>query len=157
MTKESCIVERLFIERIGKKVYFQISLPINTKKVIGLEFGANGSSGVLLPSPSAAEVGSHAILSNKAIGKISLQVSGKENIFFQKTIVEDRNIGMGEFFSTGLPCSNWSHGRKREEWPVDVEEHTMIEGLFQDSWGEGEFEWLQYTFNLYVWIEKCTQ
>lgn len=154
MTRESCIVEECFIDRIGKKIYFQVSLPLDTKKIIGLEFGANGSCGSVNPSPLQT---SKQVLPNKAIGKISLQVAGKENVFFQKTIVEDRNIGMGEFFSTGLPCRNWSHGRKREEWMVEVEEHTMIEGLFQDSWGEGEFEWLQYTFSLYVWIEKCTQ
>lgn len=158
MMKENCIVKSLFVDRIGKKFYFQISLPRDAKKIIGLEFGANGSCGVLVnPEPlSKVSTGIVGFVQNKIIGKISLQVAGKENVFFQKTIVEDRNISMGEFFPTGFPCNDWSHGRKREEWPVEVEEYTMIEGLFQDSWGEGEFKSLQYTFNIYVWIEKRT-
>lgn len=154
MMKESCLVKSLFVDRIGKKFYFQVSLPRDTKRIIGLEFGATSSCGVPLPSPFAV-ASNGGMFANKTIGRISLQVSGRENVFFQKTVVEDRNIGMGEFFATEFPAKDWSHGRKREEWPVDVEENTMIEGLFQDSWGEGEFQWLQYNFNVYIWIEKC--
>lgn len=152
MTKESCIVEQLFIDRIGKKVYFQIPLPRDASKIIGLEFGAGGSCGTLL-NPGALPP-TTTVVPNKAIGKISLQVAGKENIFFQQTVVEDRNTGSGEFFPGSLPLQPWTLGRKREEWPVEVEKGTLIEGLFQDSWGEGEFAWLQYSFSIYVWVEK---
>jgi hypothetical protein len=154
MTRESCLVESLYVDRMGKKVYFQLSLPRDAKRIIGLEFGANGSCGALLsPTPLPPSV---QVRANKAIGKISLQVAGRENVFFQTTVVEDRNIGAGEFFTAGFPSKDWSNGRKREEWPVEVAENTVIEGLFQDSWGEGEFQWLQYRFHVYIWIEKCS-
>jgi hypothetical protein len=155
MTKESVIIEQLTIDRIGKKIFFQIMLPKDTQRIIGLEFGVMEKEGHLLNAP-AIPANYLQVVPNKVIGRITLQVAGKEHLFCQHDIVEDRNIWMGEKggIATGLP-ELWSHGRKKEELPVRVDENTVIEGYYQDRWGIYEFSTLTYKLNVYVWIEKC--
>jgi hypothetical protein len=156
MTKEEVLIEQLFIDRIGKRSYFQVLLPKDTKRIIGLEFGTMEADGVPVINPSYYMVAlSMQLVPNKVIGKIMLQIAGKENHFFQQNIVEDRNIGIAEFIGAdNWQPQLWTHSRKRLEVSVQVDENTIIEGLFHDSWGIDEYEWLQYKLNVCVWIEK---
>jgi hypothetical protein len=156
MTKESVIIEQLTIDRIWKKMFFQIMLPKDTRRIIGLEFGVMEKDGQLQNAPTYP-YNYLQIVPNKVIGRITLQVAGKENLFCQHDVVEDRNIWFGEKggAATGHP-ELWSHARKKEELTVLVEENTVVEGIYQDRWGLGEYAWLSYKLNVYVWIEKCT-
>lgn len=161
MINEEAIVRILPVNRIGEIIHFQLQLPNDTKRIIGLEYGATGQNGVPFPGP--ADIfgpegdPSFAVSANKLIGKLGLQNPGSENVFYQGDLIEWRNVHLQEgIASVAWQPSSWSHSRKREEVSLNVEGNTsFIEGIFQDSWGKNEYESLSYNLHLYLWIEKC--
>lgn len=161
MMNEEAIVRILQVNRIGEIIHFQVQLPNDTKRIIGLEYGTTGQNGVFLGSPEfppVAEVQpSFRVYANKVIGKISLQNPGSENVFYQGNLIEDRNAELHEGTASTLwQTTSWIHARKREEVSLNVEGNTsFIEGFFQNSWGKNEYESLSYSLHLYLWIEKC--
>lgn len=163
MIKEEVIVHILHIRRIGTRFHFQISLPHDTLKIIGIEYGVLKVEGVSLSSTNSWGIGGNEIdmymrvQSNKLIGKLSLQNPGFENIFFQGDLIENRNWVLNEGInSTAFSPFEWTHCRKKEEISLCVDSNTrFIEGYFQDSFGTGEYETLGYDLHLYLWIEKC--
>jgi hypothetical protein len=164
MMKEEVIVKSLFIEKIGQKQFFQISLPHDTKRIIGIEHGVIGKEGVLLPSPSFAPsfaFGGEDDISldffeNKIIGRVMLRGSSCSGIFYQDDIVENRNPHLGENIAAVIWSPDfWTHGRNRHEIGLRVCENRMVHGFYQDSWGIEEYQTLSYTLNIYLWIEKC--
>jgi len=156
MIKEEVIVILLPVSRIGQRVYFQKNLPADTKRIIGLEYGITLIDGGLsiLPLPAATEFD---IVPDKIIGRLTLQVAGKEGIFFRGDLMEDRNFYLGESatLATWQPAP-WSHGGAKLEMELGVYgKASFIEGIFCDSYGVNEYETLSYQLHLYLWIEKC--
>lgn len=164
MMNEEVIVQVVRIARIGERVYFQIPLPNDARKIIGIEYGTLKKEGEPIAGPMrmAEEESSSGdpyfqVIPNKAIGSLILQSPGSENIFFQGNLVENRNQALNEGISSisFQPC-DWTHCRKREEISFSVDNNTrFIEGFFQDFFGAEEYETLQYNLHLYLWIEKC--
>lgn len=164
MMKEEVIVKSLDIKKIGEKQSFQISLPHDTKKIIGIEHGVMGKQGVPLPSPSFApffalggeDDSSLKVFENKIVGNLVLRRSSCSGIFYQGDVVENQNAHIGENIPPVIWSPQfWTHGRKRHEIELCVCENRLIHGFYQDSWGIAEYQTLSYTLNLYVWIEKC--
>jgi hypothetical protein len=160
MMKEEVIVKSLFIEKMGEKQFFQISLPHDTKKIIGIEHGVIGKEGILLPSPSFAFGGEDDVslnmASNKIVGRLVLRTASCSGIFYHDDVVEYRNAHLGENIAPVIWSPQfWTHGRKRHEIELCVCENRMIHGFYQDSWGIEEYQTLSYTLNIYLWIEKC--
>jgi len=162
--KEEVIVQSLDIKKIGEKQFFQISLPHDTKKIIGIEYGAMGKEGVLLPSPSSAPLfafggdddSSLDFFENKIVGRLMLRGSSCSGIFYQDDVVENQNPHIGENIASVIWSPQfWTHGRKRHEIELRVCENRLIHGFYEDSWGIGQYQTLSYTLNIYVWIEKC--
>lgn len=158
--KEEVIIKSLHIEKIGEKQFFQISLPHDTKRIIGIEYGTTAKDGVPLPSPFFAIGGDQDpslwLEASKIIGRLVLRTAGCTGIFYQDDLVEDKNIHFGENIAPVLWTPfQWTHGRKRHETKISVGENRLIHGFYQDSWGIGEFETLSYNLNIYLWIEKC--
>ena len=155
--KEEAIIKSLFIKRIGESQYFQIVVPRDVRRVVGIEYGATEKNGELLPSPFLAIDENTLIVSpNKIIGRLTLRTAGCEGIFFQENLIEESNVHFGENVASVLwQPQRWTHGRKRYEAELCISENSMIYGVFQDSWGAGEFETLNYRLNLFLWVEKC--
>jgi hypothetical protein len=162
--KEEVIVKNLDIKKIGEKQFFQISLPHDAKRIIGIEHGVTSKDGVLLPSPTFAPLSvfggedddSLEVFENKIVGRLVLRGSSCSGIFYQDDVVENQNAHIGENIAAVIWSPQfWTHGRKRHETPLCVSENRMIHGFFEDSWGIGQYQTLSYTLNLYVWIEKC--
>ena len=161
MMKEEVIVKSLRINRIGESQYFQITVPRDVKRIIGLEYGAIEKDGVLRPSPFRTfEAGedniSLSIFPNTMIGRLVLRTAGCEGVFYQDDLIEDSNTHFGEVIAPVLwEPKRWTHGRKRHHIEFSIEENNVIYGFFQDSWGSNEYETFSYKLNLYLWIEKC--
>lgn len=157
--KEEVIVKSLAIKKIGEKLFFQVSLPHDTKRIIGIEYGAVAKEGIPLPSPFVVESLSSFTLkmtSNVLIGRLTLRTAGCTGIFYQDDIVEDQNIGFGETIAPVLWIPSVStHGRRRHEMSLSVCENRMIHGFYEDSWGIGAYQTLSYILKIYIWIEKC--
>ncbi|MEP7374722.1 MAG: hypothetical protein ABI675_15105 [Chitinophagaceae bacterium] len=156
MIREEAIVILLPVSRIGEKVYFQKSLPGDTRRIIGLEYGVTAVSGdaialpVVTPSPFQ-------VIADKIIGRLTLQIPGREGIFFRGDLMEERNFHVNDGLTDiTWTAQVWSHGGNKEEIELSVDSNTdFIEGFFSDSYGKDEFESLTYQLHLYLWIEKC--
>ncbi len=142
---------------MGQRYCFQITIPPDAKRIIGIEYGATQKDGdviAALPEPGAGD--SLIIFQNRIIGRLVLRSAGCSGVFFQSDLVEDRNIHFGEITAPLIwQPQPWSHGSNRYETQLSVQENTIVHGIFTDSWGIGEYEWLNYKLNLYLWIEKC--
>jgi len=156
MIREEVIAQSLSITRIGQRKYFQVSLPRDTKRIIGLEYGAikkQGEPASFMPPPVTLADPVFWIYADKIIGKLMLRAG---RMFYQADLIEYRNIHLGEtIIFPGWEPKPWTHGGRMEEIELSVLTDTaLIEGFFQDSWGQGEFETLSYQLHLYLWIEK---
>lgn len=156
---QEVIVQRLAIERIGEKHHFQIALPRDTKRIIGLEYGTLEKDGVLLPGgPPVPGISEYfRVARSKIIGRLSMKYPGPEGTFYQGDLTEDRNSSLHERIAGVLwQPKSWTHGRKREEINFSINSRIrFIEGLFEDSYGASEYADLYYQLNIYLWIEKC--
>ncbi len=157
MISEEVIVQTLAINHIGEKVHFQIMLPEDTTKIIGLEYDAIRE--YMVPDTLTITTGDlWSLYPNQAIGRLALSVPGRENKFFEGHLVEDRNVWFGEIEKGIFQKKHWTHGRKREELMLQMSgTSTLLEGFFSDSWGLGELDELRYKLHLYLWIEKCVK
>jgi len=156
MMKQEAIVQSLFIKQIGQRVHFQMQLPHDANRIAGLEYGAIKTTGVLQPGVIINSGTAFQMVANKLIGRLTLQIPGVEGVFCQVDCKEERNISFGEFNTVNLQPTVYTHARKNEELAVDVNgDAAFIEGYYADSWGMGEYLSLEYTFHLYLWIEKC--
>ena len=158
MMREEAIVISKDINSSGQYVYFQLSLPKDTGRIIGLEYGT--ITGEMITDRVGFSIeavpGPFEVVANAVKGRLTLQVPGCENLFFQGDIVEDKNRHMGEVAAQlqWLPAA-WSHGRKREEITFSVDKKSnLIEGIYKDVSAEVA-GFSPYKFHLYLWIEKC--
>lgn len=159
MIKEEATVHSLFITRKGERIYFQISLPRDTKTIIGLEYGYIKKE---MEQPVSRDAGGDpgevpvSVFSNKVIGRLSLSCSGREGLFYQGDLTENRNNFLHEqVASIVFEPSPWTHSRKKEETGFCVDGcNRVIEGFFEDSFADDYFIRFEYVLNLYLWTEK---
>ena len=119
MIREQAIVHILNIDRIGKRVFFQVSLPQDTRRIIGLEYDARKSGGEPYISrfPFGAEGDTDMKrYPNHLIGRLTLKNSYCEGVFFESYLIEDRNTKQyegvhGQLFNV----EPWFSSEKREE------------------------------------------
>jgi hypothetical protein len=157
MTIEQAIVQKLFIQRIGQLVSFQVRLPRNTKRLIGLEYDARKIAGN--GYVSRLQYGwegdtSFKRYKNKTIGKLSLYNNSCEGLFYEGDLIEDRNKWQYEGYWHGSNVEVWMQSTRREEIGLSVTP-GLIQGLYQDQYGVNEYVDLMYELCLYFWIEKC--
>jgi len=157
---QEAITQKLLIERMGEKQHFQITLPRDTRRIIGLEYGTLEKDGNSVPSaiPVPAISDYFKVSPSKVIGRLSLRSSGAEGFFYQADLTEDRNANLHEVpIGVLWQPRAWTHGRKWEEISFNISTHIrLIEGLFEDSYGIGEYNNFTYQLGLYLWIEKCS-
>lgn len=158
MIKEQAVVHRILITRLGEKVFFQVRLPRDAHRVIGLEYDACKSEGNGYVSRLAfgwEGDTSFKRRKNKLIGRLTLRNSGCEGVFYQGDLIEDRNEWQYEGIAAlGYTPRVWMLSTKRLETSFNVN-GGLIEGYYEDHYGFGEYTELMYELRLYFWIEKC--
>ena len=177
MIREQVLIQTINIIKRNQQVFFQIKLPRDTHKIIGVETGLYILEAYpYLFTPSQDDMG--LIRSNIMMGTLQLQANGNTAIFYSKEIFErDINTGRGElkeFVSQGQggaplafllinvpPDGNgfdffnsWTHGSKREEDPVNVCNCSVINGWFKDAAAAIINTDIHYQVMLYIWIER---
>jgi|SRR6186713_3327804 len=138
------------VTRQGQMEYFQIRMPHNTARIIGLEFGMLPDEGQI--SLPVTTIDPHfQMRANEQFGRLTLQVPSCGGIFYQGELTKDKNIHLGEAvgfinWQPGL----WTHGRKRSEVELSLPGATFVEGLYCNMNEEDD----QYFVHIYLWIEK---
>ncbi|MBN8877053.1 MAG: hypothetical protein J0I32_05860 [Sphingobacteriales bacterium] len=177
MMTEQAIVHKILITQIGQRVSFQVRLPKDARRLIGLEYDARKISGNAYVSFLNAYVNflfvdeggegdpplfgtqgdpSFRPNPNKLIGRLSLRNSFCEGLFYQGNLVEDNNTEQYEGIALqGYVPKPWMHSTRREEIGINVNP-GLIQGFFEDSYGVNSHTELEYELILYFWIEKCS-
>jgi hypothetical protein len=176
--REEAIIQPIRITKKKERQFFQVKLPRDTHKIIGIETGLYVES--ILPAFVLYIQGdANMIRQNRLMGTLQLQASGKPNLFYSKEIFEkDINSSVGEMKvvppdirrlieplrkkGDDIPGDGnnfsdftiWSHGTKREEDPVNVCGCHIINGQLKDLVGGYYNTDIQYRVMLYIWIER---
>lgn len=169
MTREEAVVHTEKIDRQGQTRYFQILLPADSSRIIGVECSAvrkaSGASSSdmfflfgtapLITPVTGIEPLFH-IKATQTIGRLTLHSSKGAGVIFQEDIRQkDTSSKYADFSQYPALFDEWSHGSKRFETPLNVKNcSAVLEGHFQDTWGALYNYHVTYQLNIYVWIEK---
>lgn len=163
MIREQAIITMVKITKAAQVKNFQVKLPKNSKRIIGIETGVrfkvipivDGADGGTTIPPAGHLNSLITFNRNMLIGELKLQSCEEANIFFATHVQSDKNIGAGDFSQNG----NWkaelfSHQTKSNEDIVIVDgDSTILQGIFKDRVGEQSNADHEYTVKVYVWIE----
>jgi hypothetical protein len=177
--REEVIIQSIGITKKKEQQFFQVKLPRDTNKIIGIETGLYVESTLPVFFPYI-QGNANIIRQNRLMGTLQLHSSGKPNLFYAKELFDnDINVGANEMKNVpdvierrliepqlrkGEDVPNdgnnfsdftiWSHGTKREEDPIDVCGCQLINGQFKDTVGEYYNINIKYRVILYIWIER---
>jgi hypothetical protein len=166
MIREEIILHREYIEKLGQQKHFQVKLPIDVKRIIGIETGVfrYASSNSIFGGNPAEDPQSDPldplfkISFNDPIGKLTLQTQDFPGIIYQADVRQtEKNFKWADFTQTlydGL-FDQYSHDKNRFENTIAVDLcKQVIEGHYRDSWGEHQSYHIEYELLIYLWIEK---
>lgn len=153
MQQQEVIAYTIPITQPGQTAYFQIRMPHNLKRIIGLEWGMLPDEGEIAIPPSTIDP-HFQFEPNELFGRLVLQAASCGGIFYQDDLVKDKNITLSENigFRHWLPAL-WTHSRKKTEWELSLPHTDFVEGFFWNKKADPE----PYLVHIYLWIEKYTR
>jgi hypothetical protein len=139
------------VTREGQMEYFQIRMPHDTARIIGLEYGMLPDEGQISIPPGNTIDPHFEMRTNEQFGRLTLQVPGCGGIFYQGELTKDKNIHLGEAvgFRNWQP-GLWTHGRKRTEVELSLPGADFVEGLFCNMHEDDDLWYV----HIYLWIER---
>lgn len=183
MLKEKGIITKLPITQAGQIVHFQVKIPRDALRVIGMEVSARYSNmqvgqpiGIVGIGFNIPSQHSYARLARRSVGEtfqftqdlflgdLRLQSCEDTNVFFAENVYfADENLGYGDFSAINprfQPVSE-THGYKRYECVVNTDgETTILKGIYRDRQSSQQNSpqiggiFFQYEVRVYVWYEK---
>ena len=131
MRNEKVIVAPLRIIAAGQICHFQVRIPRDAKRIIGIETGLLYS-----PPQGGAQPSIFQFTADTFLGDLRLQSCEDTNIFFAEDIYgRDNNLGFGDFAAalSPLPRLPEIYSYKREEFMVNTYgTTTVIKGIYRD-------------------------
>lgn len=179
--KEKVIVTKLQIAQPGQICHFQVKIPRDAKRIIGVEVSAQYMN---MQSPQPIRIiGFHGpsqytflnlrigrgdiflITPDLFLGDVRLQSCEDTNVFFSEDVYyADENLAFGDFSAINprfFPAPQ-THGYKRHEVEVNTNgETTILKGIFRDRQGGTQANigsnaiFFQYMATVYVWYEEA--
>lgn len=175
MIREQVVVTSIRITKSGQVKHFQVKLPKNTTRIIGIELGgrwlAQSKDGGTLPHATEAvftelvkyeqvaikaESRSPLFKKNLLVGEIKLQSCEEANIFYAADVQGDSNLAYGDFTQNAFwKPSTFTHQAHSFEEKIIVDGNsTIIQGVYKDRYGDQTKQVPNYIVNLYVWTER---
>lgn len=177
MSRARLIVKQITIQKRGEVNFFQIRLPKNVVRIIGIETdvfmlsaietdssGAThgGGSGGVRPdgTTGAIEVNRRPFLqwrvtSNPIVGKLKLQSMDRHNIFFESWLsFVFLNASMPDMSFGIFPKSPYSLNTKSELRTTGIPcSNDVIHGFFTDNIGVRRNTDTRYVVKIFVWVQ----
>lgn len=116
--------------------------------------GGVGGTGTTVPPPGLIAAGISSFQRSLTVGELRMQSCGKSNLFYSTDVTFiDRSIGLGDFSQSNFWINQiWTHGHKREEDVVSVDECCpILLGTYRDKLGEALNIDTPYKINVYLW------
>lgn len=183
MIREQVVITGIRITKAGQIKHFQVKLPKNTTRIIGVELGGRWlavtkDGSVLAPSvtmevpavespvsPKKAEAvydkprewsRANTFRRSLLVGELKLQSCEEANIFYAADFRADTNIAYGDFSQNAFWKPNvFTHQTQTFEECVIVDgDSTIIQGVYKDRYAEQTKEIPNYLVNVYVWTER---
>ncbi len=153
-------IRRLHIRKQGERHYFQINLPRQAERIVGIELGAFFRTAIAKRGDQKSDY-LLTVKRNRVCGEVQLQTTGRSNFFFTGQLVQedinDRFTVMSPYEGKVLPAlwnsSSFSSGGRKELDEVLLEKEKIIYGCYKDAVGKSEGKDFEYTVLLYVWFE----
>lgn len=154
------------ITKQGEWKYFQVRLPKDATKIIGIETGFIVKDEIPKDVPEGISE-RFGVQRNRLMGELKLQSLDTANIFFAKDIIEqDRNMDSDAIRITEPPNPRriitpppviwepsfpWKHGNKMEEDGLLMLHNPVIAGIYKDAIGKHYGYAIHYKVMLYIW------
>jgi hypothetical protein len=170
----------LFIEQQGQKMFFQIPLPADATRIVGIETGVTTQNnlGTTLAPPMHDDW--LTIKRQNRIGEIRLSGLDAMDDFYAGEITEaDENLFRGDFsfehyatriinpgttaeevvFDYSQPATTYwrpappTHSGMRYEDAIELKSQRVVTGYYLDSIGKRLKQDYRYTVKVYIWYE----
>jgi hypothetical protein len=158
MMHEKVIITPLSISQLGQIRFFDIKIPRDAKRIIGIE---TSISKIFSLSPGGGGGGGGSLFGlklNRSIymGEFRLISCGKANIFYaQDLTLGDVNIGQGDFTTAEFTSAEFTHQDKKEEEAVNEDGAArLIKGVYRDRQNPMLSDYT-YTVKIYLWYEEA--
>jgi hypothetical protein len=152
---EQVKVEVIEITRVAQSKVFQIKVPMNATKIIGIETGARLiSTDLELSIPVVASALLTLATRLPVFGCLTLQSCEKPNVFYSGLIMDDvlkpDDNTPPAIVLTELP---WTHAKKIQEDILISPQTTIIQGCYRDYFGASLNTHAHYKVFLAIWFE----
>ena len=154
MISESVIVSSIGIFRPKQVVSFQIRIPREAERILGVEIDFNLVNGVWPQVPTNPNwTLPLSAKRNVNIGILKMQSSEQANIFFTTRLQTDRNTGFANPSGNFFTPKEFSHQGQSHEDSLNISgASTIVEGVFKDRLYESIEGNYQYKVEIYTWV-----
>ena len=153
-------IQRLHIRKQGERHYFQMNIPRQAERIVGIELGGFFRTIMTVRSSQKSDY----LLSvhrNRVCGEMQLQITGRAGFCFTGQLVQedvnDRFTVMSPYEAKVLPMlwnsTSFSSGGRKELDEVLIVNEKVIYGCYKDVVGKAEMKDHEYTVLVYVWFE----
>jgi hypothetical protein len=159
MMREKVIIKSFLIDKPKQTKIFEVRIPRELERIIGIELGFSLVEGILPEPTSDGTVGTHGLFSigiarNVCVGELRLQNVSKANLFYAGELKIDRNIDKGDFSSQFFPPKIYTHQIHSFETEVKLTaKNRVIRGIYRDKLSDHISEAFKYKVSVYIWTE----
>lgn len=155
MNRRRAIVSKVLVSQKQVKT-FQVKLPHDTKKVLGVEMGLQWLDGDPPDLTVALPVWKFGLTMprNYLVGDLILQSSDTANVFYAGETRFNRSTGFGDFTNSQFKPMVFSHNGNFLHEPAFISgKGKLISATYRDRLSEFFNSKYTYLLKVYVWIE----
>ena len=154
MNKEVVIIKRILIDKPNQLSVFDIKIPRQAKKIIGIEMGLRWLTGTAPTEPLFnSSDGFFKINRNTTVGELKLQSYDSAKVFYTNELIIFQNFTHSDFTSSGFKPSAFTHQTQSTLDPIQITENpAIVQGIYKDILKP--LTAFSYSVNIYVWLEN---
>lgn len=168
MKRARLIIKELYIQKQGEVHFFQMRLPRNAVRIIGVETDAFMLSAYTIPVESSGVNPDGTISSvnrtpflkwrekeNPVLGKLKLQSLDRNGIFFENwlTLITYK-AGLPDMIGGLFPKNPHTLNNNLQLRSLNIScSNLLLNGLFEDAIGKKENRDLNYKLKVLLWVE----
>jgi hypothetical protein len=154
MIKERVIVRQIPITKSGQITMFDIKVPREVTKIIGIETGLRWISGaipadVLFTSP----IDTLRFHRTITLGDLTLKSLDNAHLFYSEELKLHRHYSFGDFTAVHFTPKPYTHQSLLTEDTISIDGAiTIAQGMYKDTFQSADP--FAYTVIVYVWLEN---
>jgi hypothetical protein len=154
MNKERVIVKQIPITKAGQMSVFDIKVPREVSKIIGIETGLRWISGAIPnQAPFISPIDTLLFQRNITLGDLTLKSFDNAHLFYSEEIKVHRSYGFSDFTAEGFTPMPYTHQALLNEDKISIDGAISIaQGMYKDTFLSADP--FAYTVMVYVWLEN---